>query len=87
MAKLKASIYSPIFRGVEKVKREMLSKLPPPGVSTREYDILSLEFVLAPFEMLRIIGEEVEKRARAEPLEKPRLDARGAAGLVLKQKQ
>ena len=74
--KVKAPMYSPVFRGVEKVKREKPGK-PPPEVGYREYDLNRLdrggtkiggiwELALFPFEGLSIIAEELTKRARAE---------------------
>ena len=59
----KRSFRSPIFRGVEKARREAPPRLPP-GRRYREYSILELPF--APF---GIVNEEVEERARAQMLE------------------
>jgi len=82
--KLKAPMYSPVFRSVEKAKRETPSK-PPPGRRPREYDLNRLdrggtnvggiwELFLAPFEALSHLAEEVKERAQAELLEKPGLE-------------
>ncbi len=82
--KLKAPMFSPVFRRVEEVKREKPSK-PPAGRRPREYDLNRLdrgstdvgglwELSLAPFESLSYIAEEVKERAEAELLEKPGLE-------------
>jgi len=82
--KLKAPMYSPVFRRAEEAKRETPSK-PSAGRRPREYDLNRLdrgdtnvggiwELSLFPFEGLSALAEEVKKRAQAELLEKPGLE-------------
>jgi len=82
--KLKAPMYSPVFRRVEEAKRETPSK-PSPERRPREYDLNRLdrggtnvggiwELSLAPFEALIHLAEVVKERAQAELLEKPGLE-------------
>lgn len=62
----KRPLRSPIFRGVEKVRREAPPRLPL-GQRYREYSIFELPIV--PAAGIDIVREEVEERARAEMME------------------